>query len=155
MSIRRASFGFAMAGLLAASLAAATPADSHPGTPAASALDRNDPQLRQALRLSVAQHLAAAGLGGSLGGYSLSPSLIQLRRYVDPGEKRTKYVCVVGLSLQNEQREVVAEIRGNAATLGASQLDAIDAAAHSAVLQVGSALATVQARAANRRTAQR
>ncbi|HYQ14314.1 MAG TPA: hypothetical protein VEQ58_01100 [Polyangiaceae bacterium] len=134
----------------------AAPADSSAGVAPATAPAGTDPQLTRALRLSVAQHLAAAGLEGSLGGYSLSPALIQLRRYVDPGQKSTKFVCVVGLSLQNEQREVVAEIRGNAAAVApSSPLDAIDAAAHSAVLRVPGALAAVQARANNRRWAQR
>jgi hypothetical protein len=154
MSIRRASFGFVLAGMFAASLSLAAPADSSAGARPLASSGGNDPQLAQALQKSVSHHVAESGLQSSLRGYFLSPSLIQLRRYVDPGQSRSKFVCVVGLSLQTDQREVVAEIRGNAATLGTSQLEAIDAAAHSAVLRVADVLAKVQARETSR-TAQR
>jgi hypothetical protein len=154
MNIRRTSLWLALAGLLTASASvAATPTSA--GVEPANAPAGTDPQVRQALRLAVAQHLAAAGLDGALGGYSLSPALLQLRRYVDPGQKRTKFVCVVALTVQNEQREILAEIRGSAATLGASQLDAIDAAAHSAVLHVPDTLASLKARGSGKRWAQR
>jgi hypothetical protein len=155
MNIRRASFGFAMAGLFAASLSVAAPADSSAGVATAAPTDGTDPQLQRALGRYVTEHVAASGLEGSLRGYVLAPALIQLRRYVDPGQKQPKFVCVVGLSLQNQQREIVAEVRGSAATIGSSQLEAIDAAAHSAVLRVPGALAQVQARAGSTRWARR
>jgi hypothetical protein len=155
MNIRRASFGFAMAGLFAASLSVAAPAGSSAGVAARSPAARTDPRLQRALSGYVTQHVAASGLEGSLRGYSLSPALIQLRRYVDPGQKEPKFVCVVALSLQNPQREIVAEIRGSAATAGASQLEALDAAAHSAVLRVPGALAKARERADSSRWAQR
>jgi hypothetical protein len=156
MTIRRTSRGLALAAALAVSAsAAATTTGSSAGVEPATAPAGTDPQVRQALRLAVAQHLAAAGLQGSLDGYSLSPALLQLRRYVDPGQKRTKFVCVVGLSVQNREREIVAEIRGSAATLGASPLDAIDSAAHSAVLRVADTLAALKAKNQGKRWAQR
>jgi len=155
MTIRRCSFALALAGLMAASIADAAPPRSGVGVEAVSAPAGTDPEVRHALQLAVAQHLAAAGLDESLKGYSLSPTLLQLRRYVDPGQKRTKYVCVVALAVQNESREIVAEIRGSAATLGASQLEAVDAAAHSAVLRVVDNLAELKSRGAGRRWAQR
>jgi hypothetical protein len=150
MTIGRTTLGLVLAGLFAVSNpATATTARSGGGVEPATAPAGTDPRVRQALGLAVAQHLAAAGLGGALDGYSLSPALLQLRRYVDPGQKRTKFVCIVGLSVQNDQHEVVAEIRGSAATLGASQLDAVDAAAHSAVLRVADTLAALRANEAN------
>ncbi len=156
MTIRRISRGFALAAALAVSSAiAAPPTTPHAGVEPATAPAGTDPEVLRALRLSVAQHLAAAGLDGALEGYSLSPALLQLRRYVDPGQKRTKFVCVVGLSVQNRERQVVAEIRGSAAAHGASQLDALDAAAHSAVLPVAHTLAQLKTRSHGKRWAQR
>jgi len=156
MTIRRISHGLALAAVLAVSSAAAgAPTTPSGGVEPATAPAGTDPEVRQALRLAVAQYLAAAGLDGALEGYSLSPALLQLRRYVDPGQKRTKFVCVVGLSVQNRDRQIVAEIRGSAATLGSSQLDAIDAAAHSAVLRIADTLAQLKARSPGKRWAQR
>jgi hypothetical protein len=156
MNIRRSSLSLALAAILAVSAsAAATPRGSSSGVEPATAPAGTDPEVRRALRLAVAQHLAAAGLEPELAGFSVSPALLQLRRYVDPGQKRTKFVCVVGLSVQNEQREIVAEIRGSASTMGASQLDAVDAAAHSAVLRIAGTLAELKARGQGKRWAQR
>jgi hypothetical protein len=157
MNIRRSSLGLALATVLAvsASAAAAPTRSSQGGVEQATAPAGTDPQVRRALRLAVAQHLAEAGLESELSGFSVSPALLQLRRYVDPGQKRTKFVCVVALSVQNEQHEIVAEIRGSAATLGASQLDAVDAAAHSAVLRIAGTLAELRARGAGKRWARR
>jgi hypothetical protein len=155
MNIRRASFGFAMAGLFAASLSVAAPTSSSAGVATRSPAAGTEPQLQRALSRYVTQHVAASGLEGSLRGYSLSPALIQLRRYVDPGQKEPKFVCVVALSLQNREHEIVAEIRGSAATTGRSQLEALDAAAHSAVLRVPGALAKARERADSSRWAQR
>ncbi len=155
MTTRRTTFGLALAGLLAASVSVAAPLRSSVGVETASAPNGTAPEVRQALRLAVAQHLAASGIAGELDGYSLSPSLLQLRRYVDPGQKRTKFVCVVALTVQNEAREVVGEIRGSAATLGASPLEAVDAAAHSAVLRVADSLAELKARSSTKRWARR
>ena len=115
MNIRRASLGFAMAGLFAASVSVAAPSDSSPGVDTSGAPNAADPRIQRALNRYVAQHLAQSGLEGSLRGYSLSPALVQLRRYADPGQKQTKFVCVVSLSLQNQQREIIAEVRGTAA----------------------------------------
>jgi len=155
MTIRRTSLGLALAGILAASVAGAATPRSSGGVAAAGESTASGAEARRALRIAVAQHVAAEGLDESLKGYSLSPTLLQLRRYVDPGQKQTKYVCVVALSLQNDSREIVAEIRGSASTLGASQLEAVDAAAHSAVLRVAGTLAELKARGTGRRWAQR
>jgi hypothetical protein len=154
MSVRVASFGFAIAGIFAASLSLAAAADSSAGAAPVTAAAATDARLSRALQKAVAEHVVESGLEAALRGYSLSPSLIQLRRYVDPGQSRSKFVCVVALSLQNGQHEVLAEVRGNAATAGPSQLEAIDAAAHSAVLRVADVLAKVQGRDTSR-TAQR
>lgn len=153
--IFRTPFGLMLAGVLATSISLAAP-PRRPGiVDVASAPAGTDPRIARALHVAVTEHLAAAGLESELQGYSVSPSLLQLRRYVDPGQKTTKFVCVVALSVQNESREVLAEIRGSAATQGASQLEAVDAAAHSAVLRVAGALAELKARSPSKRWAQR
>ena len=155
MIIRRSMFGLVAAGFLAASVCTAAPPTARVGVEAASVPSGTAVEVRQALQAAVAQHLTAAGLGAELEGYSLAPALLQLRRYVDPGQKRTKIVCVVGLTVQNEAREVVGEIRGSAATLGASPLEAVDAAAHSAVLRMADSLAELKSRSASKRWARR
>jgi hypothetical protein len=96
----------------------------------------------RALREAVAHHVADAGLADSLRGYSLSPALVQLRRYVDG--KQTKIVCVVSLALKSEGNDILAEIRGSAAAVGGTSLEALDAAAGSAVSRVPEALSKLQ-----------
>lgn len=156
MTIRCSWRGLALAAVLAVSASAsAATTRARAGVEPATAPAGTDPQVTRALRLAVAQHLAAAGLDDALAGFSLSPALLELRRYVDPGQKTTKFVCVVGLSVQNDEREIVAEIRGTAATHGSSQLDAVDAAAHSAVLRVADTLAALKARGQGKRWARR
>jgi hypothetical protein len=154
MQPRQASFALLLASSLAVSVAVAAPADSSARVESATAPAGTDARLKNALRASVAQHLADAGLSGSLAGYSLSPSLVQLRRYVEPGQKHARLVCVVGLAL-NSDRGVLADIRGSASITGASQLDAVDAAAHSAVARLPAILSRIQAREAGNRIANR
>lgn len=153
MSIRRASFGLVLAALVATTASAAAPRPTSGN--AAEARAAADPKLERALREAVAQHVSDAGLAESLKGYSLAASLLQLRRYVDPGQKRTKFVCVVELSVQNAEREVVVQVSGSAAAFDGSAREVIDRAAHSAVLRVPEALADLQARQGNARWARR
>jgi hypothetical protein len=154
MKSRTASFALVLASSLALSLAAVAQADSSARVEAASAPAGTDARLKLALRNSVTQQLAAAGLSSSLDGYSLSPSLIQLRPYVEPGQKHARLVCIVGLALKSD-RGILAEIRGSAATAGASPLETVDAAAHAAVARLPAVLSRLQARDGNNRIAQR
>ncbi len=154
MKPRHASLALLLAGTMAVSLAAAAPGDSSPRVDDVSAPAGTDARLKSALRSSVSQQLADAGLSASLEGYSVSPSLVQLRRYVEPGQKRARLVCVVGLALKND-RGVLADIRGSASTTGTSQLEALDAAAHSAVARLPAVISKLQAREGAARIAQR
>ncbi len=154
MNPRQASFALLLAGSLAVSLAVAAPADSSIRVESATAPAGTDARLKTALHASITQQLADAGLSASLQGYSLSPSLVQLRRYVEPGQKQARLVCVVGLAL-NSDRGVLADIRGSASTASASQLDAVDAAAHAAVARLPAILSRIQAREAGNRIATR
>lgn len=154
MKPRRASFAVVLAGSLALSFAAAARADSSARVEAASAPAGTDARIKLALRSSVSRQLADAGLSASLNGYSLSPSLVQLRPYVEPGQKQARIVCIVGLALKSE-RGVLADIRGSAATVGTNPLEAVDAAAHAAVARLPAVLSRLQARDGNNRIAQR
>lgn len=149
-----ASFALALVGSLALSIAPLAHADSSARVDAASAPAGTDPRLKLALRNSVSQRLTDAGLVRSLEGYSLSPSLVQLRSYVEPGQKHARLVCIVGLALSNDHG-VVADIRGSAMIIGRSRVSAVDAAAQAAVARLPAVLSQLQARDSNNRVAQR
>lgn len=144
MNLGRASLCWLVAGLLAMPLCAAPPAQASERRAPASSQTR----MAKALREAVAHHVADAGLVDSLRGYSLSPAIVQLRRYVDG--KHTKVVCVVSLALKTDSQDVVAEIRGSAATVGGTSLEALDAAAHSAVSRLPDALSKLPVNGAGR-----
>lgn len=150
----KASLAVLLAGSLALSFAALAHADSSARVDAASAPAGTDPRLKIALQNSVVQKLTEAGLVRSLEGYSLSPSLVQLRTYVEPGQKHARLVCIVGLALSSD-RGVLADVRGSAILVGASQLSAVDAAAQAAVARLPAVLSQLQARAPNNRIARR
>lgn len=154
MKPRKASLALALAGSLALSLATLAHADSNARVDAASAPAGTDPRLKIALQNSVTQRLTEAGLNRSLAGYSLSPSLVQLRSYVEPGQKHARLVCIVGLALSND-RGVLAIVRGSVVTIGTSQVSAVDAAAQAAVARLPAVLSQLQARDNNDRVAQR
>ena len=144
MTVPRSPIGLLLGALLTASLAVAAPADSTPKISAASVPPGTNARIKLALNDAVKLHVGAAGLDASLRGYTISPALIQLRRYVETGQKQLKTVCVVDLALSDEQRGIVANVRGNAATLGASPLEAVDAAAYTAVSRMPEVLAALQ-----------
>lgn len=142
MNPRRASFFCLLACLLVAPVS--LPAHAAESRPAGASQARLDRDLREAL----ARHLAEAGLGASLRGYSLSPAIVQLRRYVDG--KQTKAVCIVSLALKSGDDAILAEIRGSASAIGGTTAEALDAAVHSAVSRVPDALSKLQMDAGGR-----
>lgn len=87
---------------------------------------------------AVQRHVAEAGLTDSLARYVITPSVVQLRRYVEA--KRLRLVCIVDLALRDEQGALVASVRGNAIAIGASPHEAIDSATHAAVARIPEAL---------------
>jgi len=99
---------------------------------------------QRALNEAVARHAADAGLTESLRSYSLSSSILQLRRYTEPDTKHRRLVCIVSLALKDDRHSLVAEVRGNVSTEGAAELDAIDAAAAVAVSRVPQVLAKLK-----------
>ena len=99
-----------------------------------------DARTRAALGESLQRHIAQAQLGDSLKPYTIAPSLVQLRRYVeDNGPKQGKLVCVVDLALVS-RGNIVASVRGNVTGSGAARRDVIDAAAQAAVSRLPEAL---------------
>jgi hypothetical protein len=124
--------------MLAAPLASAAPkTKAHVASQsnAAAASERsNGAALSKALR----RHLADAGLTDSFAAYAISPSVAQLRRYVE--FKRPTLVCVVDLSLRDQRGTLVATVRGSATTTGASLDEAIDSATRAAVARLPQAL---------------
>lgn len=140
MKTRQAGCGALLAAFLEASIAFGASADTPPAQVDAPRVpDGTDVRLQAALRQSVREHVSRARLDGALTGYSLSPSLIQLRRYVGPAPERVKLVCIVGLALKSD-RGLVADVRGHAASVGTSPFDVVDAAAHAAVERLPGAL---------------
>jgi hypothetical protein len=87
---------------------------------------------------ALQRHLADAGLTDSFPGYAISPSVTQLRRYVE--SDRLVLVCIVDLALLDEQGTLLATVRGSATSVGASAGDAIDSATHAAVARLPRAL---------------
>ncbi len=141
MSFKHASLAYLLLASLTAPLALAGPAQAAGATAQRA---KSDASMKQSLREAVTRHVARAGLKASLRGYSLSPAIVQLRRYTEPGQKQARTVCIVSLVLKNDHDVVLADIQGRAQALGASPLDALDAAAESAVSRVPDALAKLQ-----------
>ncbi len=100
-------------------------------------------QAQGSLRDAVSRSVTAEGLMESLRDYAISPSLVQLRRYVD-ADHHTKLVCVVDLAVQDRQGALVASIRGNATTMGMTRSETVYAAAHSAVVRIPGALQALE-----------
>jgi hypothetical protein len=139
MTARSTRWSLVFAALLSASAAAAAAGDSAPRINAVQAPAGTDAKTRADLSEALRRHVVEAHLEGSLKAYSISPSLVQLRRYVEE-PKQAKLVCLIDLALNDEQGRVVASVQGNATTRGASQTATIDAAAQSAVSRLPGAL---------------
>lgn len=137
-------FRFLSVALVAVTLAGVAAADTAVDVAAASAPAGTDARLKQALSESIRVHAGRAGLADKLRGYSISPALIQLRAFVDPGQKRARTVCVVELGLHDSARGLVASIRGNASSSNATPLTVVDAAALAAVDRLPETLAMLQ-----------
>lgn len=144
MTPRRSPFRFLLPALFAVSLAGVAAADKGVEVTAASAPAGTDARLKQALSESIRVHAGQAGLADKLKGYSISPALIQLRRFIDPGQKQPRTVCVVELVLHDSGRGLVASVRGNAASVGSTQLATLDAAAHAAVDRLPATLSALE-----------
>lgn len=117
---------------------------AQPNTTRAGELDRSEQSSQQALRRVVEQRIAAARLADSVSAYTVSPAIIQLRRYVEPGG-RVKLVCVIELSLTDRQGALFATLRGSASIRGTNTNEAVNAAAEAAVSRIPELLRRIRA----------
>ncbi len=139
MTVRSARWGLLLATVLSAPFAAAANGDSPVRVGVLHAPAGTDARALVALSESLHRHLAEAPLSESLRPYTVSPSLVQLRRYVED-TKKAKLICLVDLALRDAQGNLVASVRGSATTRGASSRDTIDAATYAAVSRLPGAL---------------
>ncbi|MES1183547.1 MAG: hypothetical protein ABUL60_07010 [Myxococcales bacterium] len=144
MAASRSRFRCLLPTLVALSVAGVAAADGRVEVATASAPAGTDARLKQALSESVRSQIVMAGLEPKLHGYSISPALIQLRRFIEPGQKQARTVCVVELGLNNAQQGLVANVRGNASSVGASPRATLDAAAQAAVHRLPETLSALQ-----------
>jgi hypothetical protein len=145
MTARRASVGLLLATTLFVPGAIAQTNTTRSGELARSVRSAS----QRALRQIIEQHIAAARLTDSVSAYTVSPALIQLRRYLEPGRK-VRLVCVIDVSLTDRQGALVATVRGTAGALGAAPDEAVSAAAEAAVARLPAALRAMRARAPQR-----
>jgi hypothetical protein len=149
MIARSARWGLLLGSLLSASAALAASGDARVRINAVQAPLGTDAKARAALSESLRRHLSQAELAESLRPYTVSPSLLQLRRYVEDTPKQAKLVCLIDLALNDSQGNIVASVRGSATTRDTSQRDTIDAAAHAAVARLPTALHALGAKQTN------
>jgi hypothetical protein len=146
MTARRARWGLLFASLLSASFAMAANGDARVRVNAVQAPAGTDAKARAALNDALQRHLADAQLAESLRPYTVSPSIVQLRRYVENTPSQSKLVCLIDLALNDAQGNVVASVRGGATSRDASPRETIDAAAHAAVSRLPGALQALDSR---------
>ncbi len=144
MTAGRSHFRLFMSVVFSVSLAGVAVADKAVDVTVASAPAGTEARIKQALSESIRRQVNEAGLTAKLRGYSISPALIQLRRFIDPGQSKPRTVCVVELGLNDAQRGLVASVRGNANSVSATQLDTLSAAAQAAVDRLPETLAALQ-----------
>jgi hypothetical protein len=143
MTSTRAATWLLLSTMLAAPLASAAPKTKAPGAARPEASVSTARNNAAALGSALRRHLAEAGLTDSLAAYAISPSVTQLRRYVE--SNRLMLVCIVDLSLRDEQGSLLATVHGSATTSGASPYEAIDLATHAAVARLPQALQALRA----------
>lgn len=124
--------------MLATELASAAPKSKAPAASQLSGSASSQQKSQAAVSSALQRHLADLELTDVLAGYAISPSVVQLRRYVE--SKRVLLVCIVDLSLRDEQGRLLATVSGSAKTSGASARDAIDSATRAAVARLPQAL---------------
>ena len=151
MTSTRAATWLLLSTMLAAPLASAAPKTKAPGASRPDASVSTARSNAAALDTALRRHLADAGLTDSFAAYSISPSVTQLRRYVE--SNRLRLVCIVDLALRDEQGSVLATVRGSATTSGASSYEAIDSATHAAVARLPQALQALRASSQNSQVA--
>ena len=113
-----------------------------------------DARTRVVLHDAVASDLAGNDAVSTLGGYTLFPKLVELRRYVEGNQKTPTSVCVVELTVVDTSGNVVARTRAAANSQSASQRETLEAATQAATARLSISLAALS-RAERSRVARR
>ncbi|HVR21075.1 MAG TPA: hypothetical protein VMS65_15290 [Polyangiaceae bacterium] len=72
--------------------------------------------------------------------YTAYPTIVQLRRYIEPGDKSPTVVCLVSIAVTNDKDLLLATVRGSATSRGAATHDVLEVATQSAVRSLVKAL---------------
>lgn len=98
---------------------------------------------RETLRDSVARALSDAKLDSPHTAYSVSVSLLQLRRYIGPDDQLPRLVCILDVALHDSRGVLVGSLSGRAsgsATDVTATRDVMDAATRSTIARLPEAL---------------
>ena len=91
-----------------------------------------DADTRAAFRHVVTSSVAEAGFSPRRA-YTAYPTIVELRRYVEPGEKSATVACVVSIAVTDDKELLLATVRGSATSRGAATHDVLEVATQSAV----------------------
>jgi hypothetical protein len=144
MASKPLTLGWLATVLLASSLGFAEPAASVVRVGPAKAGAQVDARTRAAVRAVVKQHISQAQLDPALRAYTISPALVQLRRYVESDGNPPSLVCVIELALFDDQKKLVGSVRGSAKAVPADKREALNAAARAAVAELPQLLAAIE-----------
>jgi hypothetical protein len=131
MRLKAALFAWILAVALAAPAAVA---ESHRAIRVAppNATFSVDEKTRAAFRDAVEASVANAGFVSERN-YTAFPTLVQLRRYLEPGQTQPTLVCLVSIAVSDEKSVLIATVRGSATAVNAASGDVIEVASSSAV----------------------
>jgi hypothetical protein len=131
MSFPKSSLAWALALGLAVTTASAAPTTAiRVGAETAPA--SVDADTRAAFRHAVTSSVAEAGFSPRRT-YTAYPTIVELRRYTEPGEKSAKVVCIVSIAATDDKQVLIATVRGSATSRGAATHDVLEVATQSAV----------------------
>jgi len=98
-----------------------------------------DARTRAAFRHAVTAGVAEARFSSERA-YTAYPAIVQLRRYVEPGEKSPTLVCLVSIAVSDDKSVLIASVRGSATSRNAAANDVLEVASQSAVRSLLKAL---------------
>jgi hypothetical protein len=98
---------------------------------------------RETLRDAVARALSDAKLDAPRTEYSVSVSLLQLRRYIGPDDQQPRLVCILDVALHDARGVLIGSLSGRASGSAAdanATRDVLDAATRSTISRLPEAL---------------
>lgn len=96
-------------------------------------------EARKTFRLAVTSSVADAGFS-SRRAYTAYPTIVELRRYVEHGEKTPTVTCIVSVALTDEKQVLIATVRGSASSRGATSREVLEVATQAAVKRLVKAI---------------